>query len=92
MEMILEEKEISPDGVRTDTLPHQYSFGRANSGLCLTLQGIMRDQANIGQIKFFSGPFSVKWKEIQKHHYCNMNKKKSARLWVVAILKKMMIV
>ena len=52
----------------------------------------MSDQADIGWINFFSGRWSVKWKEAQKRHYCHMNKKKSARSWTVAVLKKLMII
>ena len=71
MEQILEEKETSPDpqkeiidiltGVRIGNLPHQHSFGCANFGHGLTLQGIMCDLADIGWINFFSGGWSVKW-------------------------------
>ena len=57
LKQILEEKETAPDlqkaiigiltGVRIGSLPRQYSFGQANFGLGLTLQAIIRDQANI---------------------------------------------
>jgi len=34
----------------------------------------------------------VKWKEAQKRYYLRMNKKKPARLWIIAILKKLMMI
>ena len=42
--------------------------------------------------QFFLRPRSVKWKEAQKRHYRNVNKKKSARSWAVAILEKLMMI
>ena len=70
---ILDDKEAAPDirkaiigslnGIQIGNLPHQYTFGRAHFGHGLSLQGIMSDQADIGQINFFSGRWSIKWKE-----------------------------
>ena len=90
MEQILDEKETAPDlqkfiigslnGVQIGNLPHKYTFDRANFGLRISLQGIKSDQADIRWIDFFSGRWSVKWKEAQNRHYLNMNKKESARL------------
>ena len=95
------EKEMSPDlhkaiigiltSVRKDNQTHQYYFGQTNFGHDITLPRIMRDQADIGWLNFFSGQWSLKWREAQKSHYLGMNKKKSTRLWVVAVLKKKMM-
>ena len=52
----------------------------------------MQDQHCIGWINFFAGRWGMKWKEAQKRHYMRMNMKKSAKLCVVAILKKMMMI
>ena len=102
LEQIMEEKETAPElqqaiiggmnGVRSGTRPHPYTFGRANFGRGLSLQSILSDQADISWIKLFLGRWSIKWKEAQKHHYRNMNKKKSARSWAVAIIKKLMMI
>ena len=65
LKKIFYEKETSPDlqkviignltGVRKSNHPHQYSFGQANFGDCLTLPGILRDQLDIGWLNFLSG-------------------------------------
>ena len=72
--------------------PHTHAFGLTDFSNGLTLSGIMQDQQHIGWINFFAGRWGIKWKEAQKRHYMRMNKKKSAKLWVVAILKKMMMI
>ena len=79
-------------GMRSGNHPHTSTFGRAHFGRGLSLQSILSDHANIGWINFFLGRWSVKWKEAQKRHYRNMNKKKSASSWAVAILKKLMMI
>ena len=74
LEQILNEKETAPDiqkaiigslnGIQMSNLPHRYTFGQTHFGRGLSLQGIMSDQADIGWINFFSGWWSVKWKEV----------------------------
>ena len=102
LEKILEEKETAPElhraivgnlmGMRSGSQPRPATFGRANFGRGLSISVILSDQAEIGWINFFSGRWSVKWKEAQKRHYRNMNKRKSAKSWAVAILKKLMMI
>ena len=67
-------------GMRTGNQPHPHSFGRAHFGRGLSLHSILCDQADLGWINFFSGRWSVKWREAQQRHYRNMNKRKSAKL------------
>ena len=71
---------------------HTHAFGLTDFSDGLTLPGIMRDQHRLGWINFFAGQWGIKWKEAQKRHYLRMNRKKSTKLWVVAILKKMMMI
>ena len=66
--------------------------GFTNYGDGLTLSQILRDQHRIGLINFFAGRRSVKWNEAQKRHYLKMDRKKSTKLWVVEILKKIVII
>ena len=54
-------------------------------------KNIFEDQAEIGWTNFLCGRWGVKWKEAQKRHYLIMNKGKSARLWVNAILRKLLL-
>ena len=77
---------------RRRIIPHIHAFGLTDFSDGLTLPGIMQDKHRIGLINFFAGRWGVKWKEAQKRHYMRMNKRKSAKLWVVAILKKMMMI
>ena len=53
----------------------------------ITLRKIIKGQASIGWTSFLCARWGVKWKEVQQQHYLLMNKKKSARLWIIAILK-----
>ena len=102
MEQLLEDKDIAPalqraiigsmKGARSGTHPHPSTYGRAQFGCGLSLQSIVSDQVDIRWINFLSGRWSVKWKEPQKRHYFNMNKKKSARAWAMVILKKLMMI
>ena len=57
----------------------------------LTSISIFRDQSEIGWTNFLCGRWGVTWKEAQKLHYLKIKSKKSARLWVIAILKKLML-
>ena len=78
--------------VHNGTTPVPYSCGDFAFGGGITISGLMQDQADIGWINFLCGRWSVKWKEAQKRHYLWMNKKKSARLWTITILKKLLMI
>ena len=69
------------------TTPTAQSFGYANFGGGITTRSIFEDQADIRWTNFLSRRWGVKWKEAQKRHYLRMNKRKSAQLWVIEILK-----
>ena len=56
------------------------------------ISGILCDQAEIGWINFLCGRWSVKRKEAQKRHYLRMNKKKSACLCTIVIIKKLLLI
>ena len=96
LEKIMEEKEIAPEiqraiigsmkDVWSGNYPHPFAFGHAHFGRGLFLQSILTDQADMGWINFFSGRWSVKWKEAQKSHYRNNKKKMSARSLAITIL------
>ena len=102
MTKLLKDLDISPTlekmiigglrHVHNATTPSVQSFGYGNFGNGITIRGIMEDQADIGWTNFLCGRWGVKWKEAQKRHYLRMNKKKSARLWIIAILKKLMMI
>ena len=102
MEQLLEEKDTAPalqraiigsmKGVWDRNHLYPSTYWQAQFGRSFSLQSIVSDQVDIGWINFLSGRWSVKWKEAQKRHYLNMNKKKSARAWAVAILKKLMMI
>ena len=77
--------------VHNGTIPSAPSFGYANFGGGITIRGIIEDQADIGWTNFLCGRWSVIWKEAQKRHYLQINKRKSAYLWVIAILKKLLL-
>ena len=97
----MEEQETAPElqraitdnlmGMRTGNQSYPHSFDRAHFGRGLSLHSILCDQADLGWINFFLGRLSVKWREAQQRHYRNMNKRKSARSWDVAIIKKLII-
>ena len=76
--------------VQNSTDPATQSFGYANFGGGITTRSIFEDQADIGWTNFLCGRWGVKWKEAQKRHYLQMNKRKSARLWVITILEKLL--
>ena len=78
--------------VHNGTTPYVESFGHGNFGGGIRIRGIMEDQANIGWINFLCKRWGVKWKEAQKRHNLRMNKKKLARLSIIAILKKIMMI
>ena len=77
--------------VQNGTTPMARSVGYANFGSGITTRSIFEDQAGIGWTNFLCGRCGVKWKEAQKRHYLRMNKRKSAHLWVIAILKKLLL-
>ena len=70
------------------TTPSVREYGHVDFGGGITLRNIIEDQAKIGWTNFLCGRWGVKWKEAQRRHYLLMNKKKSARLWIIAIFKK----
>ena len=78
--------------VQTGTAPNARSFGYANFGSNITTRSIFRNQAAIGWTNFLCGRWGVKWKEAQKRHHLRMKSRKSARLWVIAILKKLLLI
>ena len=78
--------------VRNGTTLSVQSFGYANFGGGITIRGIIEDQADIGWTNFLCGRWSVKWREAQTRHYLRMNKRKSAGFWVIAILKKLIMI
>ena len=45
----------------------------------------------IGWTNFLCGRWGVKWKEAQQRHYLGMKSRKLARLWVIAIIKKLLL-
>ena len=102
LEKIMEEHETAPElqraitgnllGMRTGSQPYPHSFCQAHFGRGLSLHSILCDQVDLGWINFFSSRWSVKWREAQQHHYRNMNKRKSARSWAVALQKKLMMI
>ena len=77
--------------VQNGTAPTARSFGYANSNSGLTTRSIFRDQAENGWTNFLCGRWGVKWKEGQQRHYLRMKSRKSTRLWVIAILKKLLL-
>ena len=99
---VLEDLETAPTITKTiiSSLRHVYnsttssvhSFGHSYFGGGISLRGIIKNQTDISWTNFLCGRWSVKWKEAQKRHYLRMNKKKSARLWVIAILKKLFMI
>ena len=101
LKKIMEEKETAPEiqraiisnmmGMRSGHQPHPSPLAMHTLVKFFLLQSILSDQANIGWINFFLSRWSVKWKEAQKQHYRNMNKRKSAKSWAVAILQKLTI-
>ena len=78
--------------VHNGTTPAPYSFGNFAFGRGITISGIIKDQVDIGWINFLCGRWSDKWKQAQKRHYLQMNKKKPACLWTIAILKKLLMI
>ena len=98
----MEEKKTAPEiqrviignlmGMRSGHQPRPSTSGGAHFSRGLSLQGILCDQADLGWVNFFSGQWSVKWKEAQKRHYRNINKRKSTKSWAVAILQKLMMI
>ena len=97
----MEELETSPVIMRTiigglrhvhnRTTPAPQSFGDCTFRGGITISSIIRDQADIEWINFLCWRWSVKWKEAQKRHYLWMYKK-SARLWTIVILKKLLMI
>ena len=77
--------------MQNDITPTARSVGYANFGSGITTRSIFEDQTEIGWTNFLCGRWGVKWKEAQKRHYLRMNKRKSAHLWVIAILKKLLL-
>ena len=73
------------------TTPTTRETGRVNFGGGITLRKIIEDQTAIGWTNFLCGRWGVKWKEAQRRHYLRCNKRKSARLWIIAILKKLIL-
>ena len=67
-------------------------YGHADFGGGITLRNIIEYQTSIGWTNLLCGRWGVKWKEAQRRHYLLMNKKKSARLWIIAILKKLILI
>ena len=78
--------------VQNGTTPTTREYGHVDFGRGITLRNIIKDQARIGWTNFLCGRWGVKWKEAQRRHYISMNKKKSARLWIIAILKKLILI
>ena len=78
--------------VYNDTTPSVHFFGHMYFGGGISLRSIIVDQADIGWTNFLCGRWSLKWKEVQKRHYLQMNKRKSARLWTIAILEKLLLI
>ena len=74
------------------TTPSVREYGYVDFWGGITLRNIIEDLANIGWTNFLCGRWGVKWKEAQQRHYLRMNKKKSARLWIIAILKKLILI
>ena len=74
------------------TTPSVREYGHVDFGGEITLRSIIEDQASIGWTNILCGQWGVKWKEAQRRHYLLMNKKKSARLWIIAILKKLILI
>ena len=99
---IMEEQETASEiqreitgnlmGMRTGNQPHTHSFDRAHFGRGLSLRSILCDQADLGWINFFLIRWSGRWREAQQRHYRNMNKRKSARSWAIALIKKLMMI
>ena len=78
--------------VHNNTTPSVQEYGYLDFGGGITVQSIMEYQANIGWTNFLCGRWRVKWKEVQNRHFIWMNKKKSPRLWIIAILKELMLI
>ena len=78
--------------VYNGTTPSVNSFGQTYFGGSISPRGIMKDQADIGWSNFLCGRWSLKRKEAQKRHDLQMNKRKSARLWTIAILEKLLLI
>lgn len=74
------------------TIPSVREYGYVDFGSGITVRNIIEDQTNIGWTNFLCDRWGVKWKEAQRRHYLRMNKKKSARLWIIAILKKLILI
>jgi len=74
------------------TTPSVREYDYVDFGDGITLRNIIENQTNIRSTNFLCGRWGVKWKEAQQRHYLRMNKKKSARLWIIAILKKLILV
>ena len=74
------------------TTPSVREYGHVDFGGGITLRKIIEDQTSIGWTNFLCGRWGVKWKEAQRRHYLRMHKKKSARLWTIAILKKLILI
>ena len=77
--------------VQKGTTPTVHSFGFEKFGDNLTTISIFRDQSEIGWTNFLCGRWGVKWKLAQKRHYLKMKSRKSPRLWLIAILKKLLL-
>ena len=77
--------------VQNGTAPTAWSFGYANFGSGIITRGIFRNQTEIGWTNFLCGRWGVKWKEAQQRHYLGMKSRKLARLWVIAIIKKLLL-
>ena len=70
---IMEEQETAPElqqaitdnlmGMRTGNEPRSSTFGRANFGRGLSLHSILCNQVDLDWINFFSGRWSVKYRE-----------------------------
>ena len=73
------------------TTPSVREYGHFDFGGGLTLRKIIEDQTSIGWTNFLCGRWGVKWKEAQRRHYLRSKKKKSASLWIIAILKKLIL-
>ena len=78
--------------IHNGTTPSVQLFGYANFGGGITIRGTNEYQADIGWTNFLCWRWRVNWKEAQKWHYLRTNKKKSARLWIIAILKKLLMI
>ena len=78
--------------VHNATTPSVQEYGYVDFGGGITIRNIIEDQTDIGWTNFLCGRWGVTCKEAQRRHYLRMNKKKSARLWIIAILKILMLI